>query len=111
MQETLLVLLLDRKGHPIGRHVCTIGTLTGSLASPKEIFRAAIVAGAAAVVLSHNHPGSDPAPSSADIQVTRRIKEAGVALDIEVLDHVIFGTREGDPKGRGYYSFREANLL
>ena len=53
----------------------------------------------------------DPAPSSADLQVTRRLREAALAVDITLTDHLIVGTRAGDPAGRGYYSFREAGLL
>jgi len=53
----------------------------------------------------------DPAPSSADLQVTRRLREAALAVDIELTDHLILGTKSADPVGRGYYSFREAGLL
>jgi len=59
----------------------------------------------------HNHPSGDPAPSSADIQVTRRLREAAAAVDIELADHLILGAKSSDPAGRGYYSFREAGLL
>jgi DNA repair protein RadC len=59
----------------------------------------------------HNHPSGDPAPSAADIQVTRQLREAALAIDISLLDHVIIGQPTADPLGRGYYSFREAGLL
>lgn len=111
MQEALYVIMLDRKNHPIGRHMVTLGTLTGSLAHPREVFRAAILAGAAAIVVSHNHPSGDPAPSSADLQVTRKLREASRTVDIELVDHVIVGDTRSDVTGRGYYSFREAGLL
>jgi DNA repair protein RadC len=79
--------------------------------SPKEVFRGAIVAGAVAMIVAHNHPSGDPAPSSADSQVTRSLREAARILDIELLDHVIVGDEKADPNRRGFYSFREAGLL
>ncbi len=59
----------------------------------------------------HNHPSGDPAPSAADIQVTRQLREAARTVDIDLLDHVIVGTTTADPMGRGYYSFRDAGVL
>ena len=111
LQEALYVIMLDRKNHPLGRQLVTLGTLTCSLVHPREVFRAAILSGAAAIVVSHNHPSGDPAPSSADLTVTRRLREASYAVDIELMDHVIVGDRKADPAGRGYYSFREAGML
>lgn len=58
----------------------------------------------------HNHPSGDPAPSAADLQVTRQCREAAKALDIQLLDHVVVGSPQNDPCGRGFYSFREAGL-
>ena len=69
----------------------TRGTLNASLISPREVFRLAVVEGAAAVILAHNHPSGDPAPSPDDRAVTRQIAEAERALGIPVLDHVIVG--------------------
>jgi len=109
-QEQLWVISLDRKNHPKGRTLVTLGTATGSLIHPREVFRPAIVAGACSIIVCHNHPSGDPAPSRADIEVTRRLREAGNAIDIEMIDHVIIGDKTGDPTGRGYYSFREAGL-
>jgi DNA repair protein RadC len=110
-QETLWVVLLDRKNHPIFRIMVTKGTLTGSLVSPREVFTPALLTGAATVVVSHNHPSGDPAPSSADIQVTRALRDAGHILNIELTDHVILGDPTMDPRGKGWYSFREAGLV
>jgi DNA repair protein RadC len=109
--EKLWVLCLNRKNRLIKRVEVTSGTATGSLVHPREVFRPAIREAATAVVCAHNHPSGDPAPSSADLQVTRRLREAALAVDIELTDHLIVGTRAGDPAGRGYYSFREAGLL
>jgi len=111
MQEALYVILVNRKNRPLGRILITLGTLTSSLAHPREVFRPAILAGAAAVIVSHNHPSGDPAPSAADVTVTRNLRDAAKILDIEMLDHVIVGDKDGDPSGNGYYSFREAGVL
>ena len=111
MQEALYVIMLDRKNHPLGRHLVTLGTLTGSLVHSREVFRSAIIAGVAAIVVSHNHPSGDPAPSSADLAVTRQLREAANILQIDLLYHVIVGDRNADPAAKGYYSFRQAGLL
>ena len=111
MQEAFYCVYLDRKNHPMGRHLITLGTATSTLVSPKEVFRGAIIAGTVALIVAHNHPSGDPAPSSADIQVTRQLREAARVLDFELLDHVIVGDTKADPAGRGFYSFREAGLI
>ncbi len=59
----------------------------------------------------HNHPSGDPAPSAADVQVTRQLRDAAKAVDIELLDHVIVGRPVADPRGLGYHNFREAGVL
>jgi len=110
MQEAFYVVLLDRKNHPLGRHLVTLGTLTSSLVHSRETFRAAIIGGAASIVVSHNHPSGDPRPSSADISVTRSLREASQVLGIDLVDHVIVGDKTADPAGKGYYSFREAGM-
>lgn len=111
VQEGFFVILLDRKNHPLGRVLVTLGTLTSSLVHPREVFRPAIIASAASVILAHNHPSGDPTPSTADIQVTRQLRDASRAVDIEILDHVIVGSKEADPAKIGYYSFRNAGVL
>jgi DNA repair protein RadC len=111
LQESFWVIMLNRKNHAMSRQMITLGTLTSSLVHPREVFRPAILAGAAAIICAHNHPSGDPAPSAADLQVTRQLREAARAVDIEILDHVIIGEAGADPAGRGYYSFREAGLL
>lgn len=110
-QESFWVILLDRKNRAMGRVMITLGTLTSSLVHPREVFRPAILGSASAIIMAHNHPSGDPAPSAADIQVTRVLREAAKILQIELLDHVIVGDREGDPVSRGWYSFREAGLV
>ena len=103
-REEFLVLLLDGKNKLLGFHVVSVGTLTSSLTHPREIFKAAILANAAAILLLHNHPSGDPAPSAEDISITRRLKEAGELLGIQVLDHIIIGD------GR-YVSFIESGFF
>jgi DNA repair protein RadC len=109
--EKFWVLCLNRKNRLLKQVEITSGTATSSLAHPREVFRAAIRHGATAVVCVHNHPSGDPAPSAADVQVTRQLREAAKAVDIDLLDHVIVGRPAADPLGRGFYSFREAGVL
>ena len=111
MQEAFYCIYLDRKNHPLGRHLITLGTLNSTLVSSREVFRGAILAGAAALIVAHNHPSGDPAPSAPDIAVTRILREAAKILDIELVDHVIVGDVKADPLARGMFSFREAGLL
>ena len=109
--EKFWVLSLNRKNRLLRRDEITSGTATNSLVHPREVFRQAIKAGACAIVAVHNHPSGDPAPSHADLQVTRQLREAARTVEIALLDHVILGRPAADPAGRGYYSFREAGLL
>ena len=111
VQEAFYCVYLDRKNHPLARHMITLGTATGTLVAPREVFRGAILAGATALVVAHNHPSGDPAPSAADIQITRVLREAAKVIDIDLLDHVIVGDTNADPQKVGHYSFREAGLL
>lgn len=111
MQEAFYAILVNRKNRPLGRIMITLGTLTSSLAHPREVFRPAVLAGAAAIIVSHNHPSGDPAPSSADVAVTRSLRDAAKIMDIALLDHVVVGDKTSDPRGLGYYSFREAGVI
>lgn len=110
-QEQFYCVYLDSRGHPIGRHLITIGTVNSTVITAREVFRGAILAGAASLVLSHNHPSGDPTPGSADIRTTRTICEAGHCMGIQVYDHIIIGRPECDPTGQGWYSFAEAGLV
>lgn len=109
--EKFWVLCLNRKNRLLKRVEITSGTATAALAHPREVFREAIREAASAVVCVHNHPSGDPAPSAADMQVTRQLREAARTVDINLLDHIILGRTSADPIGRGYYSFRSAGLL
>ena len=89
----------------------TSGTATSALAHPREVFRSAVQNGATAIACVHNHPSGDPAPWSADVQVTRQLRDASRTMDIELLDHVILGEAAADPTSLGIYSFRQAGIL
>jgi DNA repair protein RadC len=109
--EKFWVACLNRKNRLKKLVEVTSGTATSSLAHPREVFRAAIREGAIAVVCVHNHPSGDPAPSAADLQVTRQLRDAARAVDIDLLDHVIVGRSSADPTGQGWYSFRASGVL
>ena len=89
--ECFVVLMLNTRRRVRGHQLLTIGTMDTILVSPREVFRAAVIACAGAVILMHNHPSGDPTPSEADIKVTRDLIRAGQLIKIEVLDHVIMG--------------------
>lgn len=109
--EKFWILCLNRKYKLQKRVEITSGTATSSLAHPREVFREAIRHGASAIVAAHNHPSGDPAPSKADVEITRQLRGAAEVVGIELLDHVILGQPGADPLGRGYFSFRGAGLL
>jgi len=94
-QEICCVLMLDGKNRIVSIHQVSQGSLNQSVVHPREVFKAAILSNAAAVVLAHNHPSGDSAPSREDIEITKRLKEAGEILGIKVLDHVIVDTCSG----------------
>jgi DNA repair protein RadC len=103
-KEHFRVLLLDAKNRLLASELVSIGTLNTSLVHPRELFRRAIAAAAAAVILIHNHPSGDPTPSAEDLALTRRLVEAGRLLGIEVLDHLVIGDNR-------YVSLKERALL
>ncbi|MBC2607575.1 RadC family protein [Pelagicoccus albus] len=109
--EKFWTLCLNRKNRIIKKVEITSGTASNSLVHPREVFREAIRHGASAVICAHNHPSGDPAPSAADIKVTRQLREAAKVIGIDLLDHVVVGNNRHDPKGLGYYSFQESGLL
>ncbi len=90
-RENFVVLLLDTKHKVIGINTVSIGTINSSEAHPREVFKPAIIANVAAIILGHNHPSGEVTPSPEDIQITRRLHDAGALLGIEVLDHLIVG--------------------
>ena len=90
-REEFLVVLVDAKNKLLGFHVVSVGSLTSSIVHPREVFKAAILSNAAAVILVHNHPSGDPVPSAEDLSITSRLCETGEVIGIKVLDHVVIG--------------------
>jgi DNA repair protein RadC len=91
-QEEMRILMLDTRNRVIDESTVYKGSLNSSQIRVGELFKAAIRRNAAAIILAHNHPSGDPAPSPEDIAVTRAIIQAGKLLDIEVLDHLVIGS-------------------
>ena len=90
-EENLWLITLDIKNNITGIFTVSIGSLNSSIVHPREIFKRAVLQNAASIIICHNHPSGDPVPSKEDINITKRIYEAGKILGIELLDHVIIG--------------------
>lgn len=104
-QEYFIALFLNTKNHIIGKpETISIGSLSAAIVHPREVFKAAIKRSAASVLVSHNHPSGDCTPSQEDIQLTKRLVEAGNITGIEVLDHIITGFDT-------WLSMKESNLM
>lgn len=103
-RERFICLHLNTKNWLLSWEVVSIGSLNATVVHPREVFKAAILANAAAVVLCHNHPSGDPEPSGADLQLTRRLVKAGDVIGIEVLDHVVLTET-------GFVSLRERGMM
>jgi DNA repair protein RadC len=100
-RERIVVVMLDSRHRPIGTEVVAVGTLNASRFTPRDVFGPALIAGAAAVLVAHNHPSGDPAPSRADRQVTAVLRQAGALVGVPVVDHIVVARH-------GHFSFREA---
>ena len=103
-QEHFLALLLDTKNNVIAKEIISIGTLNASIIHPREVYKPAIKKSVSAIIAVHNHPSGDPTPSREDIEVTKRLKEAGDILGIDLLDHVIIGNQR-------YVSLKDKGLI
>ncbi|HIJ81313.1 MAG TPA: DNA repair protein RadC [Desulfuromonadales bacterium] len=103
-KEMFVTLHLDGKNRIICMDLVSIGSLNQSIVHPREVFKTACLSNAAAIILVHQHPTGDSTPSSEDIAITKRLKEAGEIMGIKVLDHIIVGDGE-------YMSFVERCLL
>lgn len=104
-RESFLILCLSSKNEPNAIHTVSVGSLDASIVHPREVFKTAILANSASVIVAHNHPSGDPTPSREDIQVTKTLQQAGELLGIAVLDHIIVGT-EG-----AYVSLKEGGYM
>lgn len=103
-QEFFKVIYLDTKNKIINDENISIGSLNASIVHPREVFKNAVKKSANSIIIMHNHPSGDPAPSREDIDITRRIRKAGELLGIALLDHIIIGDHR-------YISFKEEKLL
>ncbi len=102
-QEHFVVLGLNTKNEILYRETIFVGTLNSSVVHPREVFKSLIRRSCASAIVSHNHPSGDVSPSQEDVQVTKRLHEAGKTIGIEVLDHIIVGhERYVSLKEKGY---------
>jgi DNA repair protein RadC len=107
--ESLRVVLLDTRYCMLRIEEISQGTLSESLAHPREVFRPALLYSAYALIIAHNHPSGDPSPSISDHKLTIRLAEVAQLLQIKLMDHVIVGSPDGGRKP--YFSFKEAGIL
>ena len=103
-QEHMKLLMLNTKSKLIGETNISKGTVNATIISPRELFIEALEKEAVSIILVHNHPSGDPTPSNNDILLTKRVKDAGALIGIELLDHIIIGNN-------CYVSFSEAKLI
>jgi DNA repair protein RadC len=102
--ERFGVMLLDTRYRLLSTRLISVGSLDASVANPREVFREALLAGAAAVVVFHNHPSGDVTPSKDDIALTARLRQAGEIVGVELIDHLVLADAE-------YCSMRESRVL
>ncbi|WP_342513202.1 DNA repair protein RadC [Sporosarcina sp. FSL K6-1522] len=103
-REYFVVMCLDVKNQPTAMNVCHIGSLNASIVHPREVMKTAILSNSASILVLHNHPSGQPEPSSEDIDVTKRLAEAGNIIGIDLLDHLIVGDgRYISLKDKGYF--------
>lgn len=102
-QEHFILVALDARNNVAGAHVVSIGSLSASIVHPREVFGPAIELRAASIIIAHNHPSGDVTPSREDIELTKRLVQAGEIMGIEVLDHIIIGNE--------YMSLRERGMM
>jgi len=103
-REHFLVILLDARHCVQGVETISVGTLTASLVHPREVFKPAVAQSVAAILIGHNHPSGDPEPSPEDLELTKRLSDAGRLMGIDLIDHVIFGKQ-------AYVSLKERSVL
>ena len=103
-QELMICMMLDNQNHLLSERLISKGTVNATLVTPREIYLEAVRCHAVSLILVHNHPGGDPAPSMCDRQITDRIFQAGEVLGIRLLDHIIIGDHR-------YISFKEQGMI
>lgn len=92
-REHFVAVFLDARHNVNGVHVVSVGSLSASIVHPREVFKGALLANAGGLVVMHNHPSGDPEPSPEDVAVTRRLRQAGELLGVDVLDHIVVTPR------------------
>lgn len=103
-RETFCILCLNTKNEPTALHQVSTGTLNASLVHPRETFKLAILANSASIIAAHNHPSGEPTPSSEDVELSERLRDSGMLLGIDLLDHLIIGDNS-------FVSMKERRLL
>ncbi|MFD2214991.1 RadC family protein [Metabacillus endolithicus] len=93
-REAFIVISLDTKNQPVSINICHVGSLNASIVHPREVMKSAILSNAASIMVGHNHPSGNSSPSREDLDVTKRLAEAGKIVGIELLDHIILGDDE-----------------
>lgn len=109
-KECFVVLLLNTRRVITGFNLVSLGSLDQVIVHARETYRAAIVGGAAAIIVAHNHPSGDPTPSEADIRVTRDLVGAGKLIKIDLLDHLIIG-QPSEQNSKGWCSLKELGYI
>jgi len=104
-EEVFAIATLDVKSKVTGVFVVSTGTLSASLVTPREVFKRAVLQNAAAIILAHNHPSGEPTASADDISITKKLEKAGKILGINVVDHIIIGSRDN------FISMKEEMLI
>ena len=103
-KEHFVILYLDSRNQEIKREIISVGSLNANLVHPREVFEPAVRNLAAQIILAHNHPSGDPEPSEDDLEINRRLVEAGKILGIEVVDHIIIARD-------GFFGFKDKGLI
>ena len=104
-REMFIVLAVNVRNKITGIHTVSVGSLDTSIVHPREVFKFAILANASSIIVAHNHPSGDTTPSSDDIELTKRLKQASEILAIDLLDHIVLG-HDGE-----YLSFKSRGLF
>ena len=104
LYESFYVLFMNRANKVLGYRCISQGGISGTVVDPKAIFQAALLSNASSLIMAHNHPSGNLQPSEADTKLTRKLRDAGILLDIDVLDHLVISTE-------GYYSFADQGQL
>lgn len=93
-REHFVMVALNARGRVVAVNEISVGTVTASLAHPREIFKAAILSNASAIIIAHNHPSNEVDPSEEDLRLTQRVKQAGEIMGISIVDHYVLGAEE-----------------